>query len=49
MWEEATGLTIYDGYRQTETVNIVANYRCVPVKAGVDGKADARVRRQHCR
>ena len=38
VWEEATGLTIYDGFGQTETVNVLANYRCMPVKAGSMGK-----------
>ncbi len=38
VWEKATGLTIYDGYGQTETVNIIANYRCMPVKHGSMGK-----------
>ena len=38
MWEEGTGLTIYDGYGQTETVLLVANYPCLPVKPGSMGK-----------
>ena len=38
VWKEATGLTVYDGYGQTETVNVVANYRCVPVRPGSMGK-----------
>ena len=39
IWEDGTrGLTIYDGYGQTETVNLVANYRCVPVRPGSMGK-----------
>jgi acyl-coenzyme A synthetase/AMP-(fatty) acid ligase len=38
VWREATGLTVYDGYGQTETVNLVANYRCVPVREGSMGK-----------
>jgi acyl-coenzyme A synthetase/AMP-(fatty) acid ligase len=37
-WKRATGLDIYDGYGQTETVNLVGNYRCLPVKAGSMGK-----------
>ena len=37
-WEDGTGLTIYDGYGQTETVLLVANYLCVPVKPGSMGK-----------
>jgi acyl-coenzyme A synthetase/AMP-(fatty) acid ligase len=38
VWQEATGTTIYDGYGQTETVNIVANYPCMPVKLGSMGR-----------
>jgi acyl-coenzyme A synthetase/AMP-(fatty) acid ligase len=38
IWREATGLTIYDGYGQTETVNLVANYRCLEVRPGSMGK-----------
>ncbi len=39
VWEEGTGgLTVYDGYGQTETTNLVANYRCVPVRPGSMGK-----------
>ena len=38
VWEEGTGLTIYDGYGQTETVLLVGNYRCMPVKPGSMGK-----------
>lgn len=37
-WKEKTGLTIYDGYGQTETIPLVANYRCLPVKPGSIGK-----------
>ena len=37
-WKEATGTEIHDGYGQTETVNIVANYRCLPKKPGSMGK-----------
>jgi acyl-coenzyme A synthetase/AMP-(fatty) acid ligase len=37
-WRDATGRTIYDGYGQTETVNVVANYRCLPVREGSMGK-----------
>jgi len=37
-WEEGTGLSIYDGYGQTETVLLVANYRCIPVRPGSMGK-----------
>jgi fatty-acyl-CoA synthase len=38
IWEQGTGLKIYDGYGQTETVNLVANYRCLPIKPGSMGK-----------
>jgi acyl-coenzyme A synthetase/AMP-(fatty) acid ligase len=37
-WREATGTHIHDGYGQTETVNLVANYRCVPIRPGSMGK-----------
>jgi len=37
IWEDATGTKIYDGYGQTETVNICANFRCKPVKIGSMG------------
>ena len=37
-WEDGTGLSIYDGYGQTETVLLVANYRCIPVRPGSMGK-----------
>jgi len=37
-WKRATGLDIYDGYGQTETVNLVGNYRCLPIKPGSMGK-----------
>ena len=39
VWEQGSrGLTVYDGYGQTETVNLVANYRCLPVRPGSMGK-----------
>ncbi|MEK7197209.1 MAG: AMP-binding protein, partial [Nitrospirota bacterium] len=37
VWKERTGMYIYDGYGQTETVNVLANYRCLPVKPGSMG------------
>lgn len=37
-WEEGVGLTVFDGYGQTETINVVANYRCLPVRPGSMGK-----------
>jgi acyl-coenzyme A synthetase/AMP-(fatty) acid ligase len=38
VWQQATGLVIYDGYGQTETVNLLANYRCMQVRPGSMGK-----------
>jgi len=38
VWKQVTGSDIYDGYGQTETINIIANYPCMPVKAGSMGK-----------
>ena len=38
VWQEAVGLPVYDGYGQTETINVVANYRCLPVRPGSMGK-----------
>ena len=38
VWKRATGLDIYDGYGQTETVNLVANYPCLEVRPGSMGK-----------
>ena len=37
-WRAGTGLTIYDGYGQTECTCIVANYRGVEVRPGSMGK-----------
>jgi acyl-coenzyme A synthetase/AMP-(fatty) acid ligase len=38
-WKEGTGgLTVYDGYGQSETTVLVANYRTVPVRPGSMGK-----------
>lgn len=37
-WREATGTEIHDGYGQTETCNLVANFRCMPIKPGSMGK-----------
>jgi acyl-coenzyme A synthetase/AMP-(fatty) acid ligase len=37
-WREATGTVIYDGYGQTETVNLVANFPCLEVRPGSMGK-----------
>jgi len=38
VWRDATGLLIYDGFGQTETVNLLANFRCLPVRPGSMGK-----------
>jgi acyl-coenzyme A synthetase/AMP-(fatty) acid ligase len=38
IWEKAVGLSIYDGYGQTETVNVLANFRCVPIRPGSMGR-----------
>ena len=38
VWEEGVGLPVYDGYGQTETTNVVANFRCLPVRPGSMGK-----------
>lgn len=37
-WGAATGLTIHDGYGQTESVLLCGNFPCVPVKPGSMGK-----------
>jgi len=39
VWKERTGRYIYDGYGQTETVNVLANFRCLPVRPGSMGVA----------
>ena len=36
-WEDGTGHVIYDGYGQTETVILVANFRCNEVRPGSMG------------
>ncbi len=38
VWQEITGMTIRDGYGQTETVLICANFPPLPVKPGSMGK-----------
>ncbi|GHO44681.1 acyl-CoA synthetase [Ktedonospora formicarum] len=38
IWEEKTGLTIRDGYGQTETVLLCGNFPPLPVKPGSMGK-----------
>lgn len=37
-WKKATGTEIHDGYGQTETVNLLANYPCMAKKPGALGK-----------
>lgn len=36
-WREATGITLRDGYGQTETILLVANFPGLPVRAGSMG------------
>jgi acetyl-CoA synthetase len=38
VWQDVTGLTVYDGYGQTESTCMVANYRAVPVRPGSMGR-----------
>ena len=38
IWEEATGNVIRDGYGQTESINLLANYPALPVRPGSMGK-----------
>ena len=38
VWKENTGLDIHDFYGQTETVPVLSNYRCMPIKLGSMGK-----------
>jgi acetyl-CoA synthetase len=38
VWEKATGTLPHDGYGQTETINIVANYPGVNIRPGSMGK-----------
>jgi acyl-coenzyme A synthetase/AMP-(fatty) acid ligase len=37
-WRAATATEIHDGYGQTETVNLLANYPCMQIKPGSLGK-----------
>src|SRR6185369_8775052 len=53
-WKSATGLTIYDGYGQTETVLLIGNFRCrgrevrpgsmSPLPPGKEGEVAIRVK-----
>jgi acetyl-CoA synthetase len=36
-WEEGTGLDVYEFYGQSETVALLANFRCKPIKYGSIG------------
>ncbi len=36
-WKERTGRYIYEGYGQSETISVLANFRCLPVKPGSMG------------
>jgi acyl-coenzyme A synthetase/AMP-(fatty) acid ligase len=38
LWREATGITVMDGYGQTETVLLCGNYLCMETRAGSMGK-----------
>lgn len=38
IWKKRTGKYIYDGYGQTETVIVLANFRCLDIKPGSMGK-----------
>lgn len=38
VWKKATGCDVYDGYGQTETINIVANFKGMEVRPGSMGK-----------
>jgi acetyl-CoA synthetase len=38
VWEERTGLRIYDGYGQTESTVLVANFPALPIRPGSMGK-----------
>ncbi len=38
VWREGTGLTIYDGYGQTETIIAICNHPSLPVRPGSMGK-----------
>tara|TARA_Y100001933_G_scaffold220018_1_gene229064 strand:- start:177 stop:1805 length:1629 start_codon:yes stop_codon:yes gene_type:complete len=37
-WKNATGCDVYDGYGQTETINVIANFPGMPIKKGSMGK-----------
>jgi acetyl-CoA synthetase/medium-chain acyl-CoA synthetase len=37
VWKERTGRYIYDGYGQSESIIVLANFKCLPVKPGSMG------------
>ena len=37
-WKNATGCDVYDGYGQTETINIIANFPGMRIKKGSMGR-----------
>lgn len=37
-WKKVTGTEVHDGYGQTESISIVANYPCMPIRPGSMGK-----------
>ena len=37
-WKKTTGCYIYDGYGQTETINVIANFPGMPIKPGSMGR-----------
>ena len=37
-WKNATGCDVYDGYGQTETINVIANFPGMPIKQGSMGR-----------
>ena len=37
-WKSATGCDVYDGYGQTETINVIANFPGMPIKQGSMGR-----------
>jgi len=42
IWKDATGLTLYEAYGQTESVMLIGNFRCLghPVRPGSMGRAN---------
>ena len=48
-FQDALGLTVYDGYGQTENSLLVANTPASPLRPGLDGPSDPGPRRRHDR